>query len=237
MMSVDKYINKIESGEDVRKLILELKDKDSSEVDQVVSAFGKIGEPIIVPLIDALKDEDKDIRYMAAKALEEIGNQAVDPLISVLGNNQSKVRVCAAETLGKIGNPKAIEPLIATLKDKEEEEIVREYAVYALERIGKPAVKSLIQALRDLKDPNAIAPLAAALYYNEQEVRQTAVELVSSLSSLYSTYNDVKSIIRRDYKDIPRASDLIYGNSIQRKRLEKSESKKRFTQKSLTDYL
>lgn len=235
-MSVDKYIDKIESSEDIRRLILEFKDKDSREIEQAVSAFGKLGEPLIEPLIDALKDEDKDIRYMAARTLEEIGNQAVEPLISVLGNNQSKVRVCAAETLGKIGDPKAIEPLIATLKDEEEEEIVREYAVYALERIGKPAVKSLIEALRNLKDPNAIAPLAAALYYNELEVRQTAVELVSSLSSLYSTYNDVKSILKRDYNDIPKASDLIYNNSIQSKWVKKSKSTKKFTQKSLTDY-
>ena len=236
-MIVDKYIDKIESSEDIRRLILELKDKDFTEIDQAVSAFGKIGEPLIIPLIDALKDEDKDIRYMAAKALEEIGYQAVDPLISVLGNNLSKVRICAAETLGKIGNPKAIEPLIATLKDEEEEEIVREYAVYALERIGKPAVKALIEALRNLKDPNAIAPLAAALYYNEQEVRQTAVELVSNLSSLYSTYNDVKSILKRDYNDIPKACDLIYRGSIQSKWGKKSKSKKRFTQKYLTDYI
>jgi HEAT repeat protein len=235
-MSADKYINKIESSEDVRRLILELKDKDSREIEEAVSAFGQIGEPLIVPLIDALKDEDKDIRFMAAKALEEIGNQAVEPLISVLGNNQSKVRVCAAETLGKIGNPKAIEPLIATLKDKEEEEIVREYAVYALERIGKPAVKSLVQALRDLKDPSAIAPLAAALYYNEQEVRQIAVELVSSLSSLYSTYNDVRSILERDHNNIPKATDSIYDASVRSKLINKTQSKRRFTQRSLTDF-
>ncbi|MCG3226327.1 MAG: HEAT repeat domain-containing protein [Candidatus Heimdallarchaeota archaeon] len=234
-MSVDKYIKRFESGEDVHRILGELKSEAASEIEDAFSALIEIGEPVIEPLIDTLKDEDKDIRYMAAKALEVIGYQAVDPLIIELGNNRSRVRVCATETLGKIGCTKAIEPLIATLKDEKEDEIVREYAVYALERIGKPAVKALIKALKDLKDPSAIAPLSAALFYEEGEVRETAVKLVSNYSEIYMTYGGIKSILRNDHSKIPDASSYLV--DINKLKDLRGPDKKRYTQKTLVDFI
>ncbi len=234
-MSVDNYIKRFEKGEDIHLILSGLKNEDASEVESAFSAFTKIGIPVIEPLIDTLKDEDKDVRYIAAQALEEIGYKAVDPLIIELGNNQSTVRLCAAETLGKIGSSKAIEPLIATLKDEKEDEIVREYAVYALERIGKPAAKALIKALKDLRDPSAIAPLSAALFYEEQEVRETAVQLVSSYSNIYMTYGEIKSILRKDHSKIPNASSYLI--DIKLLKNLKGPNKKRYTQKTLSDFL
>ncbi|MEE9411302.1 MAG: HEAT repeat domain-containing protein, partial [Candidatus Heimdallarchaeota archaeon] len=188
------------------------------------------------PLITALKDEDKDIRYMAARALEEIGSFAVEPLIAELSNSQSQVRVCATETLGKIGHPKAIEPLIATLKDENEDETVREYAVYALERIGKPAAEALIKALRDLKDPHAIAPLTAALFYQEQEVRDVAVEIVTNMSSFYSSYGEFKSMLERDYKKVPQSKGITLEYLRKKYWRKKGDSYIRFTQTTLNDF-
>lgn len=234
-MSVDKYIKRFESGEDFHRILGELKSEDTSKIDSTISAFIKIGEPIIEPLIDTLKDEDKDIRYMASQALEEIGYQAVDPLIIELGNNRSRVRICATETLGKIGSPKAIEPLIATLKDEKEDVIVREYAVYALERIGKPAAKALIRALKDLRDPSAIVPLSAALFYEEKEVRETAVQLVSNYSDIYMSYGGIKSILRKDHSKIPNASSYLV--DINQLKDLKGPNKKRYTQKTLVDFI
>ncbi|NPD88223.1 MAG: HEAT repeat domain-containing protein [Asgard group archaeon] len=234
-MSVDKYIKRFESGEDFHRIISELRSEDASEIESAFSALIRLGEPIIEPLIDTLKDEDKDIRYIAAKALEEIGYQAVDPLIVELGNNRSRVRICATETLGKIGSPKAIGPLIATLKDEKEDVIVREYAVYALERIGKSAAKALIKALKELKDPSAIAPLSAALFYEEKEVRETAVQLVSNYSDIYMSYGGIKSILRKDHSKIPNAS--AYLTDIKTLRDLKGTNNKRYKQKTLADFI
>jgi HEAT repeat protein len=234
-MSVDKYIKRFESGEDFHTILNELKKENTSEIESTLTALTEIGTPVINPLIDTLKDEDKDIRYMAARALEEFGYQAVDPLIIELGNNRSRVRICAAETLGKIGDPKAIEPLISALKNEKEDEIVREYAVYALERIGKPAVKALIKALKDLRDPSAIAPLSAALFYEQKEVRDTAVKLVSNYTDIYMTYGRIKSILRSDHSKIPSASSYL----VDLKQLKdlKGPNNKRYRQKTLVDYI
>ena len=234
-MSVEKYIKKFQNSDDIVSLVSELK-TDSREFNSAISALSRIGESAVTPFINAMKDEDKDIRYMAARALESIGSYAVEPLIAELGNNRSKVRVCAAETLGKIGHPKAIEPLIATLKDSNEEETVREYAVYALERIGKPAVKALINALKELDDPHAIAPLTAALFYEEQEVRDTAVEIVTNMSSYFSSYGEFKSILERDHKKVPKSKGITLEYLRKKYWRKKGNSYLRFTQTTLNEF-
>lgn len=232
-MSVEKYIEKFENSGDIRSLITELRDKNTRLISRTMNALVKIGEPVIDPLITAMKDEDKDIRFAASSALRKFGSKAVQPLIAELSNSQSRVRVCAVETLGKIGNPSAIEPLIATLKDEEEDEIVREYAVYALEKIGKSAVKSLVTALRELKDPLAIAPLTAALHYKEPEVRAAASEQVESFGYSYQDYSEVKSIIKRDWKGIPSTPEKKKGVAW----VKHGDTYKKYVQKQITDFL
>ena len=232
-MSVEKYIEKFENSGDISSLISDLRDQNTRIISKTMNALVKIGEPVIDPLIVAMKDEDKDIRFAASCALRKFGNKAVPSLVAELSNSRSKVRVCAVETLGKIGNPSAIEPLIATLKDEQEDEMVREYAVYALEKIGKPAVKSLIVALRDLKDPFAIGPLIAALHYNQPEVRATASEIVENIGYSYQGYGEVKSIIKKDLKGIPSTPEKEKGVEW----VKKGDTYKKFIQKQMTDFV
>ncbi len=232
-MSVNKYIENFENSGDIHSLISELKNKNTRFISQTMNALVKIGEPVIDPLISAMKDEDKKIRFAASSALLKFGVKAVPSLIAELSNYQSSVRICAVETLGKIGKASAIDPLIATLMDEKEDEIVREYAVYALEKIGKPAVKSLITALKDLKDPFAIAPLTAALHYNEAEVRATASELVETYGYSYQGYGDIKSIVRRDCEGIPTTPEREKGVEWVRR----GDTYKKYIQKQMTDFL
>ena len=231
-----KYIDKLENSESIIKLISELKDKDTKEINHLATVISKLGDKVVEPLIDAFKDEDKDVRYMAARFLEELGSYAVEPLIAELGNFQSTVRVCAVETLGKIGDPKAITSLINTLKDKKEDTLVREYAVYALERIGKPAVKTLITALKELDDPNAIAPLKAALFYNQKDVRQVANEIATDLQDCYFTYKDVKSILTRDHKKVPQSKGITSQYLRDKYSRKKGDKYLKFTQTTLSEF-
>ncbi|MBY9002188.1 MAG: HEAT repeat domain-containing protein [Candidatus Heimdallarchaeota archaeon] len=231
-----KYIDKLDDSESIINLISELKSKDADEITRLATVISKLGDKVVEPLIDAFKDEDKDVRYMAARFLEELGTNAVEPLIAELSNIQSTVRVCAVETLGKIADPKAITPLINTLKDEKEDALVREYAVYALERIGKPAVKTLITALKELKDPNALAPLKAALFYNQKDVRQTATEITSDLQDFYFTYKDVKSILKRDYKKVPQSKDITYEYLRDKYSRKKGDKYLKFTQTTLKEF-
>jgi HEAT repeat protein len=200
-----KYIDKLNDSESIINLISELKDKDSKEINNLATVISKLGDKVVEPLIDAFKDEDKDVRYMAARFLEEIGSYAVEPLIAELGNIQSTVRVCAVETLGKIGDPKAIHPLINTLKDKKEDVLV-------------------------------IAPLKAALFYDQKDVRQTATEIATDLQDCFFTYIDVKSILKRDHKKVPQSKGITSEYLREKYCRKKGDKYLKFTQTTLTEF-
>lgn len=211
----------------ISNLITSLKQKDAQTYPKAISILCKIGKPAVSPLIQVLRAEDKDLRYLAAKALEKIGKLAVRPLIDELGNNNSSIRICAVETLGKIGDTQAVNSLISTLMDEKEEEIIREYAVYALENIGKPALKPLISVLKELDDPGAVAPLMAAAHYNNESVRTKAID---SLEKAGVSYYHIKpnSNIEQTNGKIPQVKNA---NNI-----EIRTGKKQFRQMNLTDF-
>ena len=66
----------------------------------------------------------------------------------------------AAGALGELRDARAVEPLIAVLKD--DDSLVRSYAQQALLQIGAPAVEPLIAALQDT-DPEVQSLAAEAL--------------------------------------------------------------------------
>ncbi len=211
----------------ISNLITSLKQKDAQTYPKAISILCKIGKPAVSPLIQALRAEDKDVRYLAAKALEKIGKLAVQPLIDELGNNNSSIRICAVETLGKIGDSQAVNSLISTLRDDEEDEIIREYAVYALENIGKPALKQIISVLKDLDDSGAVAPLMAAAHYNNEIVRSKAIDSLEKAGVSYYHIEPNSNIDQTNGKipQIKNANDV-----------EIRTGKKQFRQMYLTDF-
>jgi len=106
-------------------------------------ALGKLKDPRAVePLIEALKDENPDVRASAEKALEKINpkwreteeaKKWVPVFISDLKSKSLGTREAAVYALGKLKDPRAVEPLIEALKDKEPE--VPPNADYALREI------------------------------------------------------------------------------------------------------
>ena len=148
--------------------------KDSYLVVQQASAqaLGQIGDPRAVkPLVTTLHDQNRDVRRASASALQtlgwrpdqdsvgatywiikdqwqkciQIGVPAIEPLATALRNGFSHEREAAASTLGQIRNARAVDPLIAALKDESME--VRRAATEALEQIGSLAVEPLIMAI------------------------------------------------------------------------------------------
>jgi HEAT repeat protein len=122
-----------------------------------------------------------DVEKMEAK-------RDVKGLIRALGYRKNSwkhrgVRRAAARALGQIGGPRAVEPLIAALKDVSWD--VRDAATWALRQIGDPrAVKPLAAALKDRRedvhrvaefgDVSVVEPLIAALKDSDEYVRKAA---------------------------------------------------------------
>lgn len=127
----------------------------------------------------------------------------VSGLIMALGDRQDwHVRHDAAAALGEVGDPRAVEPLIACLRDPSE--AVCDVAGWALGEIGDArAVEPLIAALADkdpllrsavatalgkLGDPRAVEPLVLALRDRGDDngnggawVRQTAAQALMDM--------------------------------------------------------
>jgi len=146
-------------------------------------------EKSIEELIKDLNNDDEFVQEEAIGDLEIRANESTDPLIEVLMNKKSpkNVKINAANVLGAIGNEKAIEPLIATLKDHSK--LVRREASTALTKIGAKSVDPLINILNDddwkvrgaaawalgvIGDKKAIEPLKPLLEDNSGYVKRGA---------------------------------------------------------------
>ncbi|MFQ5645314.1 MAG: HEAT repeat domain-containing protein [bacterium] len=116
--------------------------------------------------IEALYLPDAKDRVFAIKALTILGKRsepAVPFLIGILSDNDWFVRKEAAWILGRLEDPRAIEPLIRLLNEKNR--YVTGEAVEALTKIGRPAV----------------TPLLAALKYKNVDIRKNVVTVLGNI--------------------------------------------------------
>jgi HEAT repeat protein len=128
----------------------------------VVGTLGRIGAPAVRPLLATLQDPDAGVRRASLDALRDqsdlrkIGTPAIQPVLAALKDSQADVRRAAIEVLGYLGDPRAVEPLVAALKD----EPVRYAAAWALEKIGvPPTLKSIISSFRKNEAMNTVGQL------------------------------------------------------------------------------
>ena len=120
-------------------------------------------------LIADLKRDD-NTAYQAVLELQArvspdiVDEQIVNEFIELLEHENPMVRECSAVALGKIGDSRAIAPLIKALGDPYDdyEWRIAIQASNALEKIGKPAVRLLIDALNH-PDENVRAGAAQTL--------------------------------------------------------------------------
>jgi HEAT repeat protein len=147
-------------------------------------ALGQISDArAVAPLVGALWDAPMRIREAAAQALKSLGWQpgndtertlaaiarhdfqevvslgaaAVDTLIAMLRGSDEGVRQIVAQALGKIRDTRAVEPLLAMLKDENESVAMRIIASQALAEIGDTRAVEALLAM--LKDENAFLPM------------------------------------------------------------------------------
>ena len=157
----------------VEPLINALKDRDDYVRFQSAYGLGQLKDQRAVePLSERLTDPHPGVREAAVSSLGLIGGErATDILIGQLkierrrtaaekelqGDPETANRWDAAEALGKTGNARAVEPLVAALRDTNW--YVREHAARSLGEIG---------------DRDAVVPLIEFLRHSEQDVGEHA---------------------------------------------------------------
>ncbi|HLB48989.1 MAG TPA: HEAT repeat domain-containing protein [Anaerolineales bacterium] len=106
----------------------------------------------------------------------------LDTLLSALGESDSEARACAIYGLGTRREPEAISALVACLADASS--FLARTATDSLERIGKPAVSALIEALTH-QDAQTRGLAARALAH---------IKDTSSIPALFKTLEDESAI-------------------------------------------
>lgn len=140
-------------------------------------ALVRLGEPAIPPVTRALRTGDAQLRETAIWVLAQMGHLAVGALVEALRDKEKTVRRLAAFALADIGDLRALEPLLAAIKDWDPE--VRTAVVHALGRMWEPAVGPLTGLL---KDWNCDVRAAAAEALGQMRARQAVGSLVELLT-------------------------------------------------------
>lgn len=105
---------------------------------QAAEALGEIGEPSVRPLVRALIARNTHARWNIAMALARVGTPAVEPLITVVNTQDDAVRSPAVWALAEIGDTRAVEAMIAAMKNGRSE-CCRALSAAALLKLGHPA--------------------------------------------------------------------------------------------------
>ena len=129
------------------------------------------------PLINALRDPDQPVVAQAATALAGIGKAAVPDLIRALNDSDVHVRsmACYALSMMSFAPAEAAPALIERLTDS----VIGEQVLYALGRIGRAAIPSLMESLKH-PDERVRAQAARALGGMRPPAKECAPALIAA---------------------------------------------------------
>jgi HEAT repeat protein len=167
----------------VARLIETLSDENWQIRMESSTALGRIkNKQAVQPLIECLEDRDWRVRYRAIISLGMLKNKrAIAPLVNIFKNdNNLVVKRINIYSLGEIADDAHTVDFISSVLSNKDR-FIQLNAIYALGKIGKPAVKALIMALQrrdenikrfhneiidaltDIGDKQAIEPIIEAL--------------------------------------------------------------------------
>lgn len=144
-MHAAKALGRIGDSEAVAALMPLLQDKVKAVREEASGALAAIGGAAVTALVHALQHDDWLVRLHAVEALGKLKSpDAVDPLLRALFNDRdSSVREDVVRALGAIGDARAVDYLVAAMKEPS----LRLLAVEALGHIGDPRTVPLLRRI------------------------------------------------------------------------------------------
>jgi HEAT repeat protein len=211
----------------VPPLVAAFSDSDSEVREAASAAVARFGKGAVPELRKTLKSDSLEVRRLAVATLGLIGPdaaEAIPDLLAALRDAQSGLQDETAEALAGIG-PSALQAL-ADAVQQDQDQALRKRAIFALARVGKPAVPVLAKTLGD-KDPSvrlqavtslgrigadAVEPLVGAFKDEDTEVRQEAARVLGTMNK--SDPGVVPALVRalKDPQDMVRGQAI---NSLQ----------------------
>ena len=153
--AVAELTTKLGNGEAVVQLLRQAtQHKDPTVQKEAIRHLGAMRNPELIPIFEqvlATTENTPEVAYRAIVALEQSMSAApertaiVPGLQLALRNNSAQVRMHAAKLLGRIQTEDAVPDLVRLLADPNG--YVKNTAIDALNRIGKPATAPLLEIL------------------------------------------------------------------------------------------
>ncbi len=169
---------------------------NSLQVNELIKAlkvndeiYGQVGEP----------REPRE----AMDALIKIGKPAVKPLLELLKNPETWSIYYSVKVLGEIGDGRAVEPLIKLIDDENfwGTDCFDE-TIWALQKIGLPAVQPMLNYLRDKKEKKETDEIIGALWVLEKIKDERVYRaLVDTLSYPYEEVQEATIASLKVYSD------------------------------------
>ncbi|MDQ1353669.1 MAG: hypothetical protein QG657_3975 [Acidobacteriota bacterium] len=186
----------------VERLIETLRDEDCQVRIESATSLGEIrNKQAALPLIECLEDRDWRVRYRAIISLGMLKDKrAIAPLVNLFKNETDPViKRVIMYSLGDIADDAyTIDFISKVLSDKDN--FIQRNAVCALGKIGKPAVKTLLMALKRhdnktkaihgeiiraltaIGDKQAFKPIIDVLKDTDHEIRSEAVSALGKFN-------------------------------------------------------
>lgn len=180
--------------------------KEPNEYENTVQELVALGSSAVPSLIRALTDDSEvlNVRLGVAAALRDIPDERIiEPLISVcnLTNQEDEpLDYLIVPAFAQFG-ARALPPLVAALRDRQRDVLIRAAAAWALGTLGEPEVLEVLvervkdgteasrvrshaaYGLGDLGDRRAVAPLMEVLNQEaDEDVRRSAVVALGQLA-------------------------------------------------------
>ncbi len=162
---------------ELQRLLSDLTSGDESRAERAVPALIELGEEAIPALLDLTKSSNADFRWWALRSLAASPHSSTSWLIPFLDDPAPEVRQCAALGLADKADEAATNSLVRALNDSDS--MVCDLAAHALVKIGKPAVPSLIEAVKQESQAvriHAIRALAEIKDYRAIPVLMQVIE-------------------------------------------------------------
>jgi HEAT repeat protein len=149
----------------VDRFIVELQQEESFRRWTAAECLGKMKDRRAVePLVQAVLNERiPRLGLVEIAALKELDDPHTEDLL-LNGINDRRTRPQAIDALGRLQSKRAVEPIIATLRNPD-----------------RFSTSVAMQALGEIKDPRALQPLCALLKYHDEVVRRFAATALGQL--------------------------------------------------------
>lgn len=166
----------------LQALLDDLVSGDEERAEAAVPELIDLDADAIPALLELTKSSDVDSRWWALRVLASTPQVQTEWLVPFLNDPAPEIRQCAALGLAIKPDESAIESLTRALSD--EDSMVGSLASNALVKIGKPAVPSLIEAVKTGSQPQRINALRALAEIGDHRAIQIMMKVMQEDSAL-----------------------------------------------------